>query len=129
MPTSLRAVIDRYYPALDPRRAKTGPDEFPVKHQPHGRDASRSLVPGFEKVLCFHIGQAFLGYYDVVLGVENPGAEQAVARLEALAGQLTNTLVDGSPSTGYVIVTREESNQLKADREAEDTARIDERTR
>lgn len=79
--TVLRSVIDRYPRCVSRQLATDDDSNFPRTVRRHIRDHDRSTADGFGDLLCFHIGNTILAFYDAVNGEDH---EHLRARLQHL---------------------------------------------
>lgn len=63
VPTSLRSVLERYYPHMRMSMAYNGASQFPQTMRPQLRKPERTTVDRKADVLCFHVGNAILAFY------------------------------------------------------------------
>lgn len=121
--TSLRTVLTRFYPCLDPSRAKSGANEFPIQYRPHGRTPLRSLYTTARELVCHEVCLAFLRYYDTIRVEEDEeenvtgDVDRQISRLEEIVREFPNVVVDGSHLSGYRLLTINEFEKLEAARE------------
>jgi len=65
--SSTRARLDRFVPCVAAGKADRGGEALPPHPQPHGSRPDRARTQGFSNVLVFHVAQAVLAYYRLVL--------------------------------------------------------------
>lgn len=71
--SSVRAVLDLYFPLINPRRVRQGQQFFPRAVHRHARNDERSAGDGGKiNLLFFHVGNAILGIYESVLAAGTP---------------------------------------------------------
>jgi|GEM_PF-2711499 len=104
--TSLRSITDAYLRLVCPAMSLTGGSEFPRALRPHPLNHDFSTYRGYGDLICFHIGNAILAYYDAVRGQP---AEHLLARVELLkeiAARLEEFQPYGSDQAGWCLLSK-----------------------
>lgn len=106
VPTTLRAVLERYYPMMRKSLAPGGSSQFPKACVRQKRDNTRTLARLKGDILLFHVGNAILAYYadDAKL------MENQVQLLEdiVMLGYRTCVVI-GSDAKGFALATEPEA--------------------
>jgi hypothetical protein len=121
--SSIRGVLDAYFPLINPKRVRQGQQFFPRTVRHHARSFERSTEnSGKIGLLFFAVGNAVLGIYDSVLaagtsafGSEITALGDRVRLLEYIALHgLASVYYDGDESRGWALqVAKPASNVPK----------------
>lgn len=123
--TSQRAVLDRYLRLVSPRLAERGEAEFPQPLRRHGANSGRSMYPGVGNLLCFHVGNALMAFYEACLAGE-PGEvlEPRLYRLKRIAQSgVAQCRVRGNDQDGYFLAVSEDTAYAVSPEEEPQTPR------
>ena len=102
----LRGLVLGYFKSLSPKMAPTRGSEFPRTLKQHPLDHDRSTESSWGNLICHHVGNAILAYYDS-LDAGKP-TEHLLARvgwLREIAATPKEFLPYGSVQTGYCLMT------------------------
>jgi hypothetical protein len=105
-PTQATATITAFLRHIASPLRKKAQQDFPTTIRPHPLNKEHSQYSGTKwSLLCFHIGNAILGYYDYLLGkfpLDN--LEERIKLLENIAVKTINMYRrSGSDSKGYFL--------------------------
>lgn len=112
--SGLKGLVLGYLRPLSPRMAHTRGSEFPRTLKQHPINHDRSTESSWGNLICHHIGNAILAYYDS-LDAGEP-TEHLLARVEQLkeiAERPKEFVPYGSVQTGYCLMTLGEIKALE----------------
>jgi hypothetical protein len=104
--TTIETVLSGYYRMLSPSMAPTRGSEFPRTLYSHAKNPDRSSKSGWGNLICFHVGNAILAYYESFLN--GKPVDHLFARVEHLreiAEKPHRFIPYGSIETGYCLMT------------------------
>ena len=104
--SNLRCTVDRYLRCISPAFAGDGDEHFPITHRRAVHHRHACSQDNRDAVLCFHIGEAILAYYNLYreMNVEQEFASIAYLHEIATLG-LDAFKVFGTASGGYRLLT------------------------
>lgn len=103
-PSYARSVIDQFLKFIAPSMASGNGVDFPFTCRRHTANPENAAhgTNGKWPTLYFHIGNAILGFYDGVKGIQCPGLEARITLLERIGRQGMDAFrVDGDDMNGY----------------------------
>lgn len=103
--TKLQGIVDEYPGAISLRLAHEGDSRLPRTVRRHGRDTGRSEDSTFGDLLCFHIGNTILAFYDEACGIPNSHLRARLEHLKEIAKDGPGNYVPyGSNARGFMLV-------------------------
>ena len=108
LPSDLQSLLSRYIRCASPAFVEMEDSEFPKSLYRHPRNPHASVRGGWGNVLCFHVGDAILSYYNLYRGIHNDEEFAAIQYLHEIATVGTEFFkVTGDDTTGYMLMTEE----------------------
>jgi len=95
--------MSKFGRCVSPRLKDVHDSEFPVSMHRHLRNPHRSMIPKFGNVLCFHIAEAILSYYDICNGNGDPHS-QSIEYVIALSKDMKSAKVVGDKDNGFALI-------------------------
>lgn len=122
--SQVKAILDAYLRHIHPTLAEKGDTMFPHSVKRHPINPERTTQSVWGSVLCFHVGNAILGFYDLVLAIRNgneafmDGAALQlmgrIAKLEKINAEgMAECYIQGDAGTGFEFVTRREMEESR----------------
>lgn len=108
-PSFARSVIDQFLKFIAPSMARGNGVDFPFTCRRHWANAEHAAhgTNGKWPTLYFHIGNAILGFYDGVRGIECPNLIERLNLLDAIARfDLEAFVAVGTDAEGYRLINR-----------------------
>lgn len=122
--SQVKAILDAYLRHIHPTLAEKGDTMFPHSVKRHPVNPERTTQSVWGSVLCFHVGSAILGFYDLVLAARSQSeafVDSAtlllmgrIAKLEKINAEgMAECFIQGDVGTGFEFVTRREMEESR----------------